>query len=136
MNALVRRNMPCAHFLKLLVAALLSTVLLALPQAASAANEKPTSNLYHSWIMRGQVLSADSGKGIICIGKRDNAQPGQVLTVIRQTPVTTGGPRASGFRPVEVGQVRLTRIVDDHYSEYEVVSGEARLNDTVELTRK
>lgn len=58
-----------------------------------------------------------------------------MLTVIRQTPVNAG-PRASGFRLVEVGQVRVTSIVDDHYSEYEVVKGEPQVNDTVELVRK
>lgn len=120
--------------LGVLPAALLAAMLVTLPVTASA--EKSAPGIYHSWIMRGQVLSAEAGKGILCIGKRDNARVGDVLAVVRQTPVTTGGPRASGFRPVEVGQVRLTRIVDDHYSEYEVVSGDPQVHDTVELERK
>ncbi|MES2919373.1 MAG: hypothetical protein V4729_12250 [Pseudomonadota bacterium] len=133
MNTLARSPMHSRRSLKVVLAALLSTFMFALPVTASA--EKSKSNIYHSWIMRGQVLSADAGKGIICIGKRDKAKVGDVLTVIRQTPVNAG-PRASGFRPVEVGQVRVTSITDDHYSEYEVVKGEPQVNDTVELVRK
>lgn len=134
MNTLVHTNMFSGRSLNVMLAALLSTFMFVLPVTASA--EKSGSSVYHSWIMRGQVLSAEDGKGIICIGKRDKAKAGDILTVIRQTPVTTGGPRATGFRPVEVGQVKVTRIVDDHYSEYEVIKGEPMVNDTVELTRK
>lgn len=134
MNTLAQSTMFSRRSLKVMLAGLLSTLMFALPVTASA--EKSKSNIYHSWIMRGQVLSVENGKGIICIGKRDKAKVGDVLTVIRQTPVTTGGPRASGFRPVEVGQVKVTSIVDDHYSEYEVVKGELQVNDTVELVRK
>lgn len=133
MNTLARSPMHSRRSLKVVLAALLSTFMFALPVTASA--EKSKSSIYHSWIMRGQVLSAEAGKGIICIGKRDKAKVGDVLTVIRQTPVNAG-PRASGFRPVEVGQVRVTSITDDHYSEYEVVKGEPQVNDTVELVRK
>lgn len=131
MKTLAHSNRYSRRSLMVMLAALLSSFLFLLPVTASA--EK--SNLYHSWIMRGQVLSAENGKGIICIGKRDKAKVGDVLTVVRQTPVTPG-PRSSGFRPVEVGQVRLTGIVDEHYSEYEVVKGEPQVHDTVELERK
>lgn len=134
MNTSTHRPARTRHSLPLLRAALLGISLSALPAPAPAETTGP--GVYHSWIMRGQILSDDNGKGIICIGKRDKAKVGDVLTVIRQTPVTTGGPRASGFRPVEVGQVKVTSIVDDHYSEYEVVKGELQVNDTVELVRK
>lgn len=134
MNTFVHRTMLPRCSRQLVLAVLLGAPLATLPAAALAESAHP--GIYHSWIMRGQVLSADNGRGVICIGKRDKASAGDVLTVIRQTPVTTGGPRATGFRPVEVGQVRLTRIVDDHYSEYEVVRGEPRVHDTVELLRQ
>lgn len=134
MNTLVHRHTVPRMSRQLLLAATLGLSLATLPVTALA--EAASPGIYHSWIMRGQILSADNAKGIICIGKRDNAKAGDVLTVVRQTPVTTGGPRASGFRPVEVGQVRLTRIVDDHYSEYEVVKGEPKVHDTVELLRQ
>lgn len=132
MNTLAHSKFSSPRALKIVLAALLSTFMFALPVTAFA--EKSKSGIYHSWIMRGQVLSAEAGKGIICIGKRDKAKVGDVLNVVRQTPVVGG--RASGFRPVDVGQVRLTSIVDDHYSEYEVVKGEPQVNDTVELERK
>lgn len=118
--------------LKVMLAALLGGLVLSMSLPAVAA----TPNVYHNWIMRGQVLSLEGKTGLVCIGKRDQATVGQVLNVIRQTPVTSGGPRATGFRPVDVGQVRITKIVDDHYSEVEVVKGELQVNDTVELERK
>lgn len=134
MNTFVYRHTTLRSSPRLMWAVMLGLSLSALPAPTLAETSRP--GLYHSWIMRGQVLSADSGKGIICIGKRDNAKAGDVLTVVRQTPVTSGGPRASGFRPVQVGQVRLTRIVDEHYSEFEVVKGEPQVHDTVELVKQ
>ena len=134
MNTLVQCHLVPRRSRQLVLAALLGLSVSTLPAPALADTTSP--GIYHTWIMRDQVLSADNGQGILCIGKRDNARAGQGLTVIRQTQVTTGGPRASGFRPVEVGQVRLVRIVDDHYSEYEVVKGEPQVHDTVELLRQ
>lgn len=133
MNTLHLNNTSRRHTLKLLAAAALGGLMLTAPVAASA--EQSTPGIKHSWFMRGQVLSAENGKGVICIGKRDNAKVGQILNVVRQTPVASG-PRSSGFRPVDVGLVKITSIIDDHYSEYEVVKGEPQVNDTVELERK
>lgn len=134
MKTLIQSNPIFRPSRGVMLAALLGALGLAWPDTASAGQSAP--GIYHGWIMRGQVLSVEDGKGIVCIGKRDQARVGDVLTVVRQTPVTTGGPRASGFRPVEVGQVRLAVIVDDHYSEYEVVKGRPQVHDTVELERR
>lgn len=133
MNTLARGPMFSHRFLKVMLAALVSAFVFALPVTASAEKSKP--GIYHKWIMRGQVLSLDGNKGLICIGKRDNAKEGQILDAIRQTP-TYSGSRPTGFRPENVGQVKITKIVDDHYSEFEVVKGEPKINDTVELERK
>ena len=114
------------------VALLLAALILSAP-AVSLAGPKA---VYHSWIMRGQILSVEEGKTVICIGKRDRAKVGQVLEVIRQSAAVSGSPRAPAFTPVNVGQVRITKIFDEHYSEAEVVSGDLKANDTVELERK
>lgn len=132
MNVRQQDQAPTRFPSRWLLAAALSGAALVSPLPSMAAEH----GLYHGWIMRGQVLSLDGNKGLICIGKRDNAEIGQVLNVVRQTPVTTGGPRASGFRPEASGKVRISRIVDDHYSEVEVVSGAPAVHDTVELERK
>lgn len=133
MNTRTHSNMFSHRPLKVMLAAALSAFVFTLPVTASA--EKTNPGIYHKWIMRGQVLSLDDNKGLICIGKRDNAKEGQVLNAIRQTP-TYSGTRPTGFRPENVGQVKITKIVNDHYSEFEVVKGEPKINDTVELERK
>lgn len=113
-------------------AAALAAIMLAAP-AVSLAGPKA---LYHGWIMRGQVLSVDSGKTVLCIGARDNAKVGQELDVIRQTPVPGAKRTEPNFRRENVGKVKITKIFDEHYSEAEVVSGDLKANDTVELERK
>ncbi|MDO8418294.1 MAG: hypothetical protein Q7S87_19165 [Agitococcus sp.] len=114
------------------VALLLAALILSAP-AVSLAGPKA---VYHSWIMRGQILSIEEGKTVICIGKHDRAKVGQVLEVIRHSASVAGGNRAPALARVNVGQVRITKIFDEHYSEAEVVSGDLKTNDTVELERK
>lgn len=128
-----QNNASPRRALNIVLAAALSGLMFTVPVTASAEQSKP--GIRHSWFMRGQVLSVEGNKGVVCIGKRDNAQVGQILNVVRQTPVT-GGSRATGFRPVDVGLVKITGIVDDHYSEVEVIKGEPKVNDTVELERQ
>ena len=100
----------------------------------SACVPSTSSAAYHRAIMRGQIVSLKGSSGVICIGKHDNAQVGQVLEVVRHQPRYVLGKRgARGFKRVTIGQVKVVRIIDEHYSEVEVVSGEIRETDAVEL---
>jgi hypothetical protein len=114
------------------VAVALAAIMLAAP-AVSLAGPKA---MYHGWIMRGQVMSVEEGKTVLCIGKRDNAKVGQELDVIRQTLVPGAKRTEANYRRENVGKVKITKIFDEHYSEAEVVSGDLKVNDTVELERK
>ena len=109
----------------------LAAALLAVPTLSIAGPQ----TLYHSWVMRGQVLSQESGKVVLCIGKRDNAEVGQELEVIRQSVVPGAKRTEPNIRRATVGKVRINRIFDEHYSEAEVIQGEPKVNDTVELER-
>ncbi len=109
----------------------LAAALLAVPTLSIAGPQ----TLYHSWVMRGQVLSQESGKVVLCIGKRDNAEVGQELEVIRQSVVPGAKRTEPNIRRETVGKVRINRIFDEHYSEAEVIQGEPKVNDTVELER-
>jgi hypothetical protein len=87
--------------------------------------------------MRGQILSLEGNVGVICIGKNDNAAVGQVLEVVRHKPRNVGGVRrAKTFELITVGKVKIASIVDDHYSNVEVVAGDVRETDTVELSTR
>jgi hypothetical protein len=94
-----------------------------------------STSIVHSTIMRGHVLEADGSDVVICIGSNDGAVVGQELKVIRHTRAKTG-PKAIGqFRRSMVGTIRIDEIVDGHYAEATVVSGEAKVLDSVELER-
>ena len=90
----------------------------------------------HAYMMRGQVLEASAGEVVVCVGKRDGAQAGQVLNVVRHVSGSSYGKRAGPrFRKVDVGSVRITSLFDDHYANATVVKGAPRVNDVVELER-
>lgn len=110
----------------------LAAALLAAPTLSLAGPQ----SLYHSWVMRGQVLSQESGKVVLCIGKHDNAEVGQELEVIRQSVVPGAKRTEPNIRRETVGKVKISRIFDEHYSEAEVIQGEPKVNDTVELERR
>jgi hypothetical protein len=90
----------------------------------------------HEFLMRGQIIAAEAGSLVVCIGETDGAEVGQELAVISHQRVT-GTPKKAGprFRRETVGRVRITSMFDDHYAMAEIVDGEASLHDTVELIR-
>lgn len=115
--------------------ALMATLLLGLSVTwLSGCATATSSGAYHGVIMRGQIVSLEGRSGVICIGQQDNAEAGQVLDVVRHQPrQVVGHSRPRGFERVVTGQVRIVRIVDGHYSDIEVVAGDVRETDTVEL---
>jgi hypothetical protein len=90
----------------------------------------------HGYVMRGQILESEARSVVLCVGKRDGAQVGQVLDVVRHVRIgsrgKSPGPR---FRREAVGAVKITSLVDEHYATAEVVKGTPKVNDTVELER-
>ncbi|MEN1925092.1 hypothetical protein WCE59_01875 [Luteimonas sp. MJ146] len=86
--------------------------------------------------MRGQVLEQQDESLVVCVGRADGAQVGQVLDVVRHVRQIrrsrTGRVR---YRREAVGQVRIVELFDTHYAAAEILSGTPRVNDTVELVR-
>lgn len=107
-------------------------LMLALTSTAYAAD----GSFKHEVLMRGQILEADAGALVVCVGEKDGAQVGQVLEVITHRRLTgthkNAGPR---FKRETVGRVRITSLFDEHYAMAEVVEGKPSLHDTVELSR-
>lgn len=110
----------------------LGVLMLALTGTVHAAE----GSLRHEFLMRGQVIDAEAGALVVCVGDQDGAQIGQELDVISHRRVT-GSPKEAGprFRRETVGRVRITSLFDQHYATAEVVHGRASLHDTVELIR-
>ena len=87
----------------------------------------------HKYVMRGQVLEVEGNSLVVCVGKNDGAEPGQVLEVVRHVRVHKHKDSAGQFRRTDIGKVRITSLFDDHYANAEVVEGKPQTSDTVEL---
>jgi hypothetical protein len=96
-------------------------------------------SFYHKYLMRGTVLEATDGKIYLCVGTSDGAKAGQELTVIRFINTGTASPGQKGQHPIfkreEVGKVKILEIVDEHMANAKIISGEAKVNDIVELKK-
>ena len=96
-------------------------------------------SVYHKYLMRGTVLESTDGKIYLCVGTSDGAKAGQELTVVRFVKTETGSPGLKGQHPMfkreEVGKVKILEIVDEHMANAKILSGEAKVNDIVELKK-
>ncbi|MFZ5635588.1 MAG: hypothetical protein ACOY82_03270 [Pseudomonadota bacterium] len=119
--------------LRILVHLALISVVLALSSIAIADD----GGIRHGFIMRGQVIDTDRNSVVVCIGRRDGAEVGQILDVVRHKK-STRSSRANypQYERTVVGSVRITEVFDDHYARAEVVQGTAKRSDIIELEMK
>lgn len=134
MNTLANLNTPrSVKFLSRARQLLAAVVLVGAVAGSAMASE---TSFKHGLMMRGQILEAESGSVVVCVGKQDGAEVGQVLDVVRHVRITARGKNAtSRFRRDDVGTVKITSLFDEHYATAVVVKGSPKLNDTVELIR-
>ena len=113
----------------------IAIALLAAPTLATLKQAIAAPGIKHTFFMRGSVVNVD-GKGIVvCVGKIDGAQNGQVLTVYRN--VYRPGPRNSAsYTRTNIGTVLVGTSVNDHFSNASVIKGDVKVNDIVELERR
>jgi len=78
--------------------------------------------------MRGTVLEATDGKIYLWLGTSDGAKAGQELTVVRSP--AHGTPT---FKREDLGKIKIMEIIDEHMANAKIISGEAKVNDIVEL---
>ncbi len=91
--------------------------------------------LHHNYIMRGQVVGEEQNDVVICIGRHDGAQVGQVLEVYRVVKENRVHDRADLFKRNFIGEVVIDTVVDDHFARASVNSGDVKLHDVVELKK-
>jgi hypothetical protein len=92
----------------------------------------------HQYIMRGQIIEASNDGVYLCIGSKDGAEAGQVYTVNRFVlPPQNQDTKYKhpSFVKEEMGTVKITEIVDEHYAKAKVLTGEAKINYMVELKK-
>ena len=90
---------------------------------------------HHKYLMRGTVLDVTGDMVYLCIGTADGAKVGQQLSVHRfqQAAVVGQGKPAGGFDRQDIGEVKITEVVDVHYARAKVSKGDVKVNDVVEL---
>lgn len=91
----------------------------------------------HEYLMRGQVVEVTEDQVVVCVGSRDGARVGQELAVYKISTANVGGSPKNPARweKVKVGSVRIDKVVDDHFAVAQVVSGQVRVNQIVQLDR-
>lgn len=90
------------------------------------------SDFSHEYLMSGQVVSTDSGV-TVCVGEANGAEVGQVLTAYRIVDTGNIGEGDSTFKKVDIGTVKISKLVDDHFAEVTVLNGEIKKHDMVQL---
>ena len=97
-----------------------------------------SNKIYHKYVMRGMVLTAEGKEVYICIGSKDGALAGQKFDVYRLVAQGINQPGKGGvagpvFRKEKTGTVTITQIVDEHFARATITSGAAQKNYIVEL---
>lgn len=94
------------------------------------------TSMRHEYMMRGQVLESLPGSVVICIGKQDGAEVGQILNVARHVRGSNHDKSAQPrYRREDIGKVKIATLFDDHYATATIVKGSPKVNDVVELDR-
>ena len=103
-----------------------------------AASPVLAQGIGHTFFMRGSIVDISSSGTVVCVGKADGAEVGQVLDVYRNVRNPAAIPSKTGpapFTRVKVGQVSIDHVFDDHYAHVSVKDGKPAQYDTVELRR-
>lgn len=90
------------------------------------------SDFSHEYLMSGQVVSTDSGV-TVCVGEANGAEVGQILTAYR---IIDTGNIAEGdetFSKVDIGKVKISKLIDDHFAKVIVLNGDIKKFDMVQL---
>jgi hypothetical protein len=89
----------------------------------------------HKYLMRGQVIEASGGTVYLCVGTADGAKKGQQLSAYHFVPGRRPSSKGSGptFTREKTGTVEIIEIVDEHYANAKVLSGDVNEGNLVEL---
>ena len=92
------------------------------------------ASIRHDYLMKGQVLDVkDDSIAVVCVGLNDGATVGQMLSVYRFKPTYSTVEGTDQFERVDVGKVKIRKIVNEHYANAEILVGEVHKNDIVQL---
>ncbi len=91
----------------------------------------------HEYVMKGQILDVSDGQAYLCIGSADGAKAGREFPVYRYERLPYGGSKGQypSFKREEVGKVKINQVVDVHYANASILSGDIKVHDVAELGR-
>jgi hypothetical protein len=95
-----------------------------------------TNQVYHDYVMSGQVVSVSDRQAVICMSDTDGLKEHQVFNVFR----TVYDPAAiaegeSAYSREYIGKIRLGKSKNQHFAEATVLDGEIVRYDMVEFDR-
>lgn len=114
--------------LKSAVSLVLATFIVFLISSCATVGQK----VYHGFLMKGSIIETSDSEVYLCIGSRDGASVGQELDVYK---IIQRQSKATPFRRIQTGKVKINEIVDEHFAKATVISGKAEKYDIVELIR-
>ena len=87
---------------------------------------------HHSAFMRGSIIESMVSDGYLCVGSADGAQVGQEMDVFRVDSKFDHKSGQWNFTKVHTGNIRITKIVDEHFAKARVISGTVAKNQIAE----
>ncbi len=94
------------------------------------------SRIYHENLMAGQVVRAEDNQVVLCIGNEGGAEEGMTFNAYRVTYEGAITEDTDEYLRTFSGTVEITEIIDGHFARAQVVSGDVKRNDMVELNMK
>lgn len=94
------------------------------------------ATMEHKYIMKGQILDVNDGTAYLCIGSAEGAKVGQEFPVYRyeRIPGAGGKQGTMSFKRDEVGALKITQVVHEHYAEASIIRGNVKVHDVAELS--
>lgn len=89
------------------------------------------SQFTHKYLMRGLVVKADPSELVVNVGTSDGAEVGQTLDVYR-FGTDVNFVEGDYFKQA-IGKVLIKEVINLHFARVELVEGEVKLSDMVQL---
>lgn len=90
----------------------------------------------HEILMKGQILEVTEHSAYLCIGSKDGAEVGDQFRVYRFMRAENPDSKDAAhpyYKREAVGKIKITEIVDEHMAKANILSGEAKPHDFVEI---
>ena len=90
------------------------------------------SDFSHEYLMSGQVVSTNN-EVVVCVGEANGAEVGQILTAYRIVTNDDWEEGAASFKKLDIGQVKIDKIINEHFAKVTVLTGDIKKHDMVQL---